>query len=167
MNSNEQSNTDQLDRSALVREIYERDARDLSPAAAQFAEQHPVGRRERRIAGSIAEGVAELPRMSVPARLRAMVLDRLRKPAYRWYHLAATAGLAAISPIAWQHSGALSVAPGMLPWVFLAFGLLNLVLVVPLAAHIYMNRRGELEELGRSFDDYLEHPSRIFTRFRS
>ncbi len=62
------------------------------------------------------------------------------------------------------------MAEGMLPWVFLAFGLLNLMLVLPLAAHIYLNRRGELEELGRSFDDYLEQPSRLLSRlsrFRS
>ena len=73
MNKNEHSK--------LVREIYARDAADLSPAAAKFAESHAVGRRERRIAGSIATGVADLPRLSVPARLRAMVLDRLRRPA--------------------------------------------------------------------------------------
>lgn len=164
MNKNEHTR----ERGRLVREIYERDAVDLSPAAAEFAQNHPVGRRELRIAGSIAGGVADLPRLSVPARLRAMVLDRLRKPAYRWYHLAATAALAAISPIAWQQSGGgLQIAEGMLPWVFLAFGLLNLMLVLPLAAHIYLHRRGDLEELGRSFDDYLDQPSRIFSRFRS
>ena len=48
MNKNEHSK----ERGQLVREIYEREPENLSPAAAEFAES-PAGRRERRIADSI------------------------------------------------------------------------------------------------------------------
>ncbi len=152
-------------------EIYDRrdPAAPLSPEAEAFAQSHPIGRREARIARSIAEGVADQPRLSVPARLRALVLDRLRRPAYRWYHIAAAGMLAALSPLIFQQAqgeGALAVDAAWMPWVYICFGLLNVMLVVPLAFHIFLNRRDDIEELGRSFDDYLEHPSRLFTRFR-
>ncbi|MCR9145264.1 MAG: hypothetical protein NXI24_23700 [bacterium] len=158
---------------AHLHEIYEsagpEGSQAMSPAAAEFVRTHPVGRREARIASSIAGGIGELPRLSVPARLRAMVLDRLGRPAYRWYHIAAAAMLAALSPIVFQEaqiSGALAIEAHWMPWVYISFGLLNVMLVVPVAFHIFLNRRDDIEQLGRSFDDYLESPGRFLGRFR-
>ncbi|MEQ9364919.1 MAG: hypothetical protein RIF32_11780 [Leptospirales bacterium] len=169
MNENTKYNQDEARRH--LAEIYERPdpSKPLSPAAAEFARSHSTGRREARLAGVIAAGIESMPRLSVPARLRAMVLDRLRGPAYRWYHIATAAMLAALSPIVFQEaqlSGALAIDVGWMPWVYFSFGLLNLMLVVPVAFHIFLNRRAAIESLGRSFDDYLEHPSRLFSRFR-
>lgn len=165
-----ESNAPQREIQSHLTEIYERSgSSQLSPAAAHFAKTTAVGRREVRISRGIASGVEDLPRLSVPARLRALVLDRLRGPAYRWYHIAAAVMFAGLSPIVFQHAqvnGVLTINSTWLPWVFFFFGLLNLMLVVPLAFHILLNRRDDIEELGRSFDDYLEHPSRLFSRFR-
>lgn len=74
--------------SAALTELYEKTGAagvnpdELSPDARAFLET-PQGRREARMARSIAAGTAELPRVSVPLRLREMVFDRLFRPAYR------------------------------------------------------------------------------------
>jgi hypothetical protein len=150
-------------------EIYA-DPDNLSPAAVRFARDTERGQREMRMARAIVGGIASIPRVPVPARLRAMIFDRISGPAYRWYHLAAACVMTALSPLVFQHvqsTGSMQIDATYLPWVFFCFGLLNLMLVFPLAFFILQNRRHRIEELGRSFDDYLEHPSRLFSRFRS
>ena len=107
--------------------------------------------------------------LSVPARLRALVFDRLTRPAYRWYHIAAAAVFAGLSPVVLQQaqaSGLLVMDDSMLPWVYVSFGVLNAMLVFPVAFYLLANRRRDIEEIERSFDLYLEHPSRLFARFR-
>ncbi len=157
---------------SALQELYEKTGADgvnpdeLSAEARAFLGTQR-GRSEARVARSIAAGAADLPRSAVPLRLREMVFDRLFRPAYGAWHLALACVSAALSPLFFHYLvQSVDVHPNWLPVVFAAYGLLNLMLIFPLAFYILQKHRKGFEDFEKSVDETIEHPGRLLDRFR-
>lgn len=144
-----------------------RNHRELDPVVAEHAANCPVCRRELELLDRIGEAVAALPRVSAPAQLKQMVMERLYRPAYRAWHLAVAGVLAGLAPLVFHKFGVTAYAgEGWAPAMFVAFGILNFLLVFAAGFHLLLNNRRSVESLERTVEDYLEHPGRLLERFR-
>ncbi|MBX7056713.1 MAG: hypothetical protein K1X75_01515 [Leptospirales bacterium] len=141
------------------------------PALSAEIRQHALGcalcRREIELYDAVAAGVASLPRRAVPARLKELVFERLARPAYRAWHLAAALVFAWAAPLLFQQLGATrGIAANWLPALYASFGLLNLLLIFAVAFHLFsMHRRGVIDVEKRLLDA-LEAPGRFWSRLR-
>lgn len=150
----------------FLREI-RRDHPQLADEVREHAAQCPLCQRELELMDAVAAGVAAMPRRAVPAILKELVFERLARPAYRAWHLAAAVALAWAAPLLFQQLDLVrAVDAGWLPALYASFGLLNFLLIFVAAIHLFsMHRRGVIDA-ERRFLDAMEMPGRFLARLR-
>lgn len=143
----------------------QRDHAALRPAALAHIEACSMCRNELRMMQRIERAVTELPRapQAVPEKLRVMVFRRLSEPFYRIWHVLAAGLLVLVSPLFIKrlagHYAGVQLSQDMQLVLFAMYGLLLLLLLLPLTYRLLDAYNQDIHDLERSADDFLEHHS--------
>ena len=125
-------------RAMAMREIYTNTS-DLSGTTRALIQKEPAIRAEYELARRIEDGITRLATRPVPGRLRSMVFGALYQPAYRVWHILAATLLLGVAPLFLAHSfrNLPGLGSGWIASMFALYGVLILVLMMPLAFQIF------------------------------
>ena len=145
-----------------VLDIIATDHYTLTRAERAHADQCPLCGSELRMMERIERGIANLPPtpQTVPARLRSLVFQRIGEPMYRLWHILAAGFLVFVSPLFLRHfaqHGGMQLSGDMLTVVFAGYGILIVLLILPLSYRLFEMFNADVHDFEHRVDALLDH----------
>ncbi len=114
----------------------------LNAAEQRHLSECAACRHQLAMVERIEDGIQNLPSapVLVPERLRVLVFRRIREPLYRVWHILAAGSFVLVSPFFLRHyalNKEMQLSGDMLTVVFAGYGVLLLLLILPLSHRLF------------------------------
>ena len=143
-----------------------RDHEELDAVALKHIESCSVCSKELLLMQKITNSISEMPEQRMPFAYKEQLLKLIQQPRYKIWHYLWTTLLLAISPLVlarFLRSSNIN-SPDLLYTVYAVFGSLAVIMLIPIATKLLYNYQHSVEEIEKTFDDYLANPSSLFHR---
>ncbi|MBI3394670.1 MAG: hypothetical protein HY042_02430 [Spirochaetia bacterium] len=138
------------------------DTRTLPSDARAHIDECGLCRTEYRLMHAIETGLMGLPLGMVPAAMRRRVMEGVAAvalaPAYKTWQLLIAVIVTIVSPIALARSKFLGIDDDATAVLFGLYGVLTVLVVLPISFQLFSAYRKRFEKLERDFDAVLDHP---------
>lgn len=137
------------------------DHHSLTRSERAHAENCAMCGNQLRMMQRIEDGIQSIPAASapVPEKLRSLVFARIREPLYQIWHILAAGTLAFVSPFFLKHfveQRGLQLSGDMLTVVFAGYGILIVLLIVPLSYRLFDLFNEDVHDLEHRVDAFLD-----------
>ncbi len=140
------------------------DTAGLTQEARRHLRECAACSREYQIMRAVETGIESMTESSVPAELKIRIFARISSPVYRLWHLLAAALMLASSPVLLKYlltkNPSLYLNEYTLISLFVYFGILIVLVLLPLTFQLFGQYETKIHEIEKAFDHYLEHPVR-------
>ena len=123
--------------------------------------------KELTIINKIQAGVESIPDRTIPFEFKQELLALIQRPKYKiWYYLLTTI-LLALSPLLIGRlllSSNNGISHDMTVIIYSLFGFISVVMLIPIAMKLLHEYHHSINEIEKTFDEYLDDPMRMFHR---